>query len=175
MNKKALAPLIAIAIQSFVSQSTMAADSTVNVTGNVVASACTVDTGSVNMGIALGDVSATVLAAAASASPWSIEYDITLINCPSTTTKVNATFTGTADTNDTNGYKNAGTGGSAAVSVQLAKLDGTTYLKNGTAYGDVAVVAGKASIPVKARMYTKAGSVMPGVVSSAILVAFSYK
>ena len=174
MKKKIIITMTAIALQILMSQSVMAADSNLNITGKVVASACSVDTGSVTLGIPLGDVDASVLAAAGKSSPWSALYNISLSGCPSTTTSVNATFSGTADTNDTNGYKNAG-GGSTAVSVELAKTDGTTFLKNGTSFGDVAVASGKITMPVKARMYTKAGSVTPGAVSAAILVAFTYK
>lgn len=175
MNKKIITVLTAVALQSLIPQYATAADATINVTGNVVATPCTVDTATKTLGIPLGDVQASVLAAAGASSPWSTLYNITLSGCPSTTTKVNATFSGTADTNDTNGYKNAGSGGSAAVSVQLAKTDGTTFLKNGASFGDTTVASGRVTMPVKARMFTKAGTVAPGAVSSAISVAFTYK
>lgn len=174
MSFNKTATLLACILGGLCTQSVMAADSGINVSGNVVASPCTVDAATKTLAIPLGDVQASVLAAAASSSAWTALYNLTLSSCPATTSTVNATFSGTADTNDTNGYKNAGSG-SAAVSVQLAKTDGTTFLKNGASFGDTAVTSGKVTFPIKARMYTKAGSVAPGAVSAAISVAFTYK
>lgn len=176
MKKCIVVSIIALGVQALFCQSSFAANpgSSINITANVVASPCTISTASQTLSIPLGDIQASVLAAAGSASPWSPNYSITLTGCPSTTTKVDATFTGTADTADTNGYKNAAAGGSAAVATELAKSDGT-FLKNGTSFGDATVTSGAATFIVKARLFSKAGTVAPGAVSSAITANFTYK
>jgi type 1 fimbria pilin len=173
-KKIALFALSAFALSGTMGSNAFAADSTVNVTGNIVSPACVVSTDSKTVSIPLGEVQANTVAAAKSFSPWSSNYTLNLTGCPSVTTKVNATFSGTADTNDTNGYANAASGGSKAVSTQLAKTDGTTFLKNGASYGNVAVSNGSVSFTVKARLYSEKGAVAPGAVSSAVQVTFTY-
>ena len=175
MNKKIITALTAFALQSLISQYAMAADSTITVTGNVVAAPCTVDTATKSVAIPLGDETVTTLSKAGFGGTWSKAYNLTLSNCPTATQSVNATFSGTADTADTNGYANSAAGGPAMVSIQLAKPGGTVYLKNGVSYGDTAIVDGAVSFPVLARMFTKNGSATPGAVSSAVSVAFTYK
>jgi type 1 fimbria pilin len=176
MKKNIVISLISLSLQALFCTSVFAASpgSSVTITANVVASPCTIAAVSQNLAIPLGDIQASVLAAANSFSAWSPDYTISLTNCPSTTTKVDASFTGTADPADTNGYKNAASGGSADVATELAKSDGS-LLKNGTSFGDATVSNGVASFIVKARLFSKAGSVTPGAVSSAVTVNFTYK
>lgn len=166
--------LTVMVLSGAVNSAAFAADTTINVSGNIISPTCTVSSESQTVSIPLGEVQANTIAAAKSFSPWSSNYTLNLTGCPSVTTKVNANFAGTADTNDANGYANAASGGSKAVSTQLAKTDGTTFLKNGSSYGNVTVDKGNASFTVKARLYSEKGSVAPGAVSSAVQVTFTY-
>lgn len=103
-----------------------------------------------------------------------VSTTIALWNIQATTTVVNATFSGTASTDDLNDYKNTTSTGPQTVSTQLAKTDGT-LLKNGDSYGDVNVATGAAKFTVKARLNTEKGQVLPGAVTSAIDLTFQYK
>lgn len=80
-----------------------AADVTLTVNGKVVARPCTVST--VNATVELGDLYTFSLIGAGSASAWhSVALDLS--NCPVGTSRVKATFSGTADS--TGYYKNQG-------------------------------------------------------------------
>lgn len=71
-----------------------AADVTLTVNGKVVARPCTVST--VNATVELGDLYTFSLIGAGSASAWhSVALDLS--NCPVGTSRVKATFSGTAD------------------------------------------------------------------------------
>ncbi len=83
------------------SASLRAADVTLTVNGKVVARPCTVST--VNATVELGDLYTFSLIGAGSASAWhSVALDLS--NCPVGTSRVKATFSGTADS--TGYYKN---------------------------------------------------------------------
>ncbi|MFO6296913.1 fimbrial protein [Rahnella selenatireducens] len=174
MNKYISLRLASIAICGTLASTAMAADSTIKFTATIISPTCTISADSKSVSIPLGEVQASTLTAAKSASSWSSNYTLNLTGCPSITTKVNATFSGTADADDTNGYINATTTGAKNVSVQLAKTDGTTFLKNGAKYGDVTVDNGNASFTVKARMYSTKGSATLGAVTAPVEVTFTF-
>ena len=70
-----------------------AADVTITVNGKVVAKPCTVST--VNATVNLGDLYTFSLVSAGAASPWH-SVALTLSNCPVGTSRVTASFSGTA-------------------------------------------------------------------------------
>jgi len=166
-------PLALLTLTGFACFTVSAADtSQITITANVVASSCTVDTTSLQ--IDLGNIEASTLLTAGQFSPWSDEKTITLSKCPASTTGVDAVFTGVADTDDTNGYKNTSSG-ATNVSIELAKPDGVTYLNNNAHYGNVAVSGGNAVFSVKARLFTPKGTALPGAAGAVAQVAFIYK
>lgn len=150
----------------------------VTVTANVVASPCLVL--SPNITIPLGNIEASTLESANTYTTWTdvkSEAMIKLASCPTGTTEVLMTFTGTPDPNGGVGsFLNADTGTGAAtnVSVQLKPSGNTDPVKNNEVM-DIPIESGAALIPLSARLYTKSGSVTPGSVSSVINVAFTYK
>ena len=73
-----------------------AADSTINITGTVVASPCTIEA---VKNVDLGDIDATKLAATGTSSDY-VSFSVNLTNCPATTTSATATFSGTASNTD---------------------------------------------------------------------------
>lgn len=169
---KKLSAAALLSLTGFVCFTATAAEtSQITITANVVASPCTVDTTSLQ--IDLGNIEASTLLTAGQFSPWSAEKTITLSKCPASTTAVDAVFTGVADTDDINGYKN--TAANTNVSIQLAKPDGVTYLNNNAHYGNVAVSGGNAVFSVKARLFTQKGTALPGAAAAIAQVAFIYK
>lgn len=95
-----------------------AADVTITVNGKVVAKPCTVST--VNATVDPGDLYTFCLVRPAPLRPHSVA--LTLSNCPVGTSRVTASFSGTADA--TGYYKNQGTAGN--IQLELQDEDGTT-------------------------------------------------
>ena len=87
-----------------VSPALWAADVTITVNGKVVAKPCTVST--TNASVELGDLYTFSLLSAGSASAWH-SVALELSNCPVGTSRVIASFSGTADA--TGYYQNQGT------------------------------------------------------------------
>jgi minor fimbrial subunit len=150
----------------------------VKVTANVVASPCLVL--SPDITIPLGNIEASTLESPNAYTAWTdvkSEAMIKLASCPTGTTEVLMTFTGTPDPNGGVGsFLNADTGTGAAtnVSVQLKPSGSTDPIKNNEVM-DIPIESGAALIPLSARLYSKSGGVTPGSVSSVINVAFTYK
>ena len=151
----------------------MAADITINVSGKVVASPCTID----NSGIYNIDLGQNILAAtlkqANSYSLWKV-FNITLSNCPSGTTKVTATFSGTADGNNSTMYANAtGTGYAQNVAIQLQNSAAGTNVGNGSTM-TVDVENSNATFPLHARVYSAKGGGTPGNITASVMLNMSY-
>ncbi len=156
-----------------ISTGTMAADVTINVTGKVVASPCTVDNSGV-YNIDLGqNISAATLNPANSYSAWK-NFNVTLSNCPAGTTKVTAAFSGTADSNNSAMYANTtGTGYAQNVAVQLQNGTAGTNTGNGATM-TVNVASNAATFPLQARAYSTPGGATPGNISAAVLMNMTY-
>ncbi|MGP2408143.1 fimbrial protein [Yersinia sp. 2545 StPb PI] len=151
----------------------MAADiSTINITGNVIATPCTVDAANSVMNIEFDNIQATALATAGSFSPWK-SFAITLSNCPVSTTKVSAAFSGTADTSDATRYKNTGTASNMSVELQSS---GGVNLGNSKKTNVTVNSSNKQAVfSLQTRAYSAAGNVMPGTINSTVLATFTYQ
>lgn len=170
--------LLAVSAVLF-STSLMASPITLNVTGNVIAAACTVDTTLAGgQQVQLGDVGRTKLQNVGEAGPWK-SFSLQLINCPTGTSFSTATFTGTADSSDTTLFANTepATTAAAQVAVQMADDNnrGTVISNNGSMTVSVDSTAKTAIFPLAARLYTPTGGVQPGSVSATVLVNFTYQ
>ena len=146
---------------------------TLNITGNVVASPCTVNGGAGNIDVGLGDIQATTLATAASSSTEKA-FDIKLTDCPAGTSSVVATFSGTSDSvAGTDYYKNTGTAGNVAVALIQAS---TGNLKgNGTTITQTVQSDRTVTMSMKAKAYSSAGGATPGTIKSVVTATFTYQ
>ncbi|MBF4179900.1 fimbrial protein [Lelliottia nimipressuralis] len=147
-----------------------AADSTINITGTVVASPCTIEA---VKNVDLGDIDATKLATTGTASTF-INFSINMTDCPATTTSATATYSGTASNTDY--YANSGT--AKNVEVEVASSYSSLPMGNGATQGvNIDAATHAASFNLKARVKNdgKGSAVTPGSVSSAIQVAVQYK
>ena len=91
-----------------------AADVTITVNGKVVAKPCTVST--TNATVELGDLYTFSLISAGSTSAWhTVALDLS--NCPVGTSRVTASFSGTADS--TGYYKNQGSAGNIQLELKV--------------------------------------------------------
>lgn len=160
-------------ISLFFSGVSTAADVTINISGKVIASPCKIDNNGV-YNIDLGqNISAATLNPANSYSTWK-NFNVTLSNCPAGTTKVTASFSGTADSNNNAMYANTtGTGYAQNVAVQLQNSTTGTNTGNGSTM-TVNVTNSAATFPLQARAYSTPGSATTGNISAAVLMNMTY-
>ena len=144
-----------------------AADITITVNGKVVAKPCTVST--TNATVDLGDLYTFSLVSAGAASAWD-GVSLDLSNCPVGTSRVTASFSGTADA--TGYYKNQGTAGNIQLELQD---DGGTTLNNGaTKAVQVDDSTQSARFPLQVRALTVNGGATQGTIQAVISVTYTY-
>lgn len=144
-----------------------AADITITVNGKVVAKPCTVST--TNATVELGDLYTFSLVSAGAASAWH-GVSLDLSNCPISTSRVTASFSGTADA--TGYYKNQGTAGNIQLELQD---DGGTTLNNGaTKAVQVDDSTQSARFPLQVRALTVNGGATQGTIQAVISVTYTY-
>lgn len=151
----------------------------VTITGQVTAAACTVSP--VLAGgqtVDLGTLGRTGFQNAGDAGSWK-SFALNLTNCPAGTTKSTVTFTGTPNSIDATLIANTEPSVTAApnIAIQMAKeADHSAILSNSsTMTVDIDNLTSTATFPLAARLYTPSGSVGPGLVSSSVLVNFTYQ
>ncbi|MGU3415360.1 fimbrial protein [Enterobacteriaceae bacterium C34A] len=145
----------------------------VSISGNVTASPCTVDTGTVSQTVELGSLPRQDVLIAGAAGEWQ-NFELTLKDCPASTTKVTSTFQGTQDTQDTSAWKNTGT--SSNVALRLASRDhATVYSVDSTQQVDVNAGTHSAVFLLSAKMFTPQGNAKPGTFVSVVNVDFTYQ
>jgi major type 1 subunit fimbrin (pilin) len=131
MNKKII--VLAILAGSAFTSVAQAADGTVNFTGTITDTACTVSTATKNQTVDLGNVSKTAFAAAGdTAAPT--KFSIVLQNCPTTVTNASVKFDGPIDSANSNLLAlTAGTGIAQGVAVGIYEQDASTLIPIATA------------------------------------------
>ncbi|MEN0616905.1 fimbrial protein [Klebsiella indica] len=144
-----------------------AADVTITVNGKVVAKPCTVST--TNATVDLGDLYTFSLVSAGSSSAWH-SVALNLSNCPVGTSRVTASFSGTADA--TGYYKNQGTAGN--IQLELQDDSGTTLNTGATKSVQVDEATQSASFPLQVRALTVKGGATQGTIQAVINVTYTY-
>ncbi|WP_275166068.1 fimbrial protein [Citrobacter koseri] len=144
-----------------------AADITITVNGKVVAKPCTVST--TNAAVDLGDLYTFSLVTAGSASAWH-STALELTNCPIGTSRVIATFSGTADS--TGYYKNQGTAGN--IQLELQDDAGTTLNNGATKSVQVDDSTQSTRFPLQVRALTVNGATTQGTIQAVISVTYTY-
>lgn len=144
-----------------------AADVTITVNGKVVAKPCTVST--TNATVDLGDLYTFSLVSAGSSSAWH-SVALNLSNCPVGTSRVTASFSGTADA--TGYYKNQGTAGN--IQLELQDDGGTTLNTGATKSVQVDESTQSASFPLQVRALTVNGGATQGTIQAVINVTYTY-
>lgn len=142
----------------------------VNITGNVIASSCTVK-GSNPHNVVLPDIDVLKLSKKGETSPF-VNFDLELEGCSEGVTKVTATYGGTVSPLSADSFKNTGT----ATQVVLYMLDsaGSEIRPNATRQVVVDSVARTAKFSQKIQIYAM-GASTPGTVSGNIVVSFTYQ
>ncbi|ATA52374.1 MULTISPECIES: fimbrial protein [Variovorax] len=136
MQKGSFFKAAAVAVTVVLSQGALAADGTVNFTGEIVDTLCSIAPSSQNLTVPLGKVSRTVFDGATAgtavvgkkATP--ARFNIDLLGCGATAKGATVTFSGTADLDDASNLRLAnagqvGVGAASGVAIELGDSAGT--------------------------------------------------
>lgn len=130
MNKKIIAAAV-LATSAFASLAN-AADGTINFTGTVLATACTVSAASATQSVPMGSVSPTAFKAAGDTTLGG-PISIVLSSCPAAATKAAIKFDGTANaTNSSLLALTSDTGVATGLGIGVYESNGTTLIPVGT-------------------------------------------
>lgn len=170
-NKKAAA-LCILACGGLFSASSSAL--TIDITGTVVASPCTVNGGDESLDVNLGNnIEADEMSSPGNATNWK-NFSLKLTNCPPSTTSFSVAFAGTADSDDASFYANTGT--ATNLKLALTSQDGSTVFNNGSSLENVLIdtSTNAYSLDLRTRAESK-GLVMPGTIKGQIQATFTYQ
>ncbi|EAW0684859.1 type 1 fimbrial protein [Salmonella enterica] len=170
-NKKITA-LCILACGGFFSASSSAL--TIDITGTVVASPCTVNGGDESLDVNLGNnIEADEMSSPGNATNWK-NFSLKLTNCPPSTTSFSVAFAGTADSDDASFYANTGT--ATNLKLALTSQDGSTVFNNGSSLENVLIdtSTNAYSLDLRTRAESK-GLVMPGTIKGQIQATFTYQ
>lgn len=146
----------------------------INLSGTVVASACTVDTGTKEQTVTFDQARAADYVKMGDTSEWQ-DFELTLSGCPAATTKVTALFSGDADNDDVTKFANA-QGNAGGMALQIMTRDHLTEISPA---GELAVSVDsqsrRAVFPLSARMYTPTGKVTAGEFNTIVQLTFTYQ
>ncbi|HCD7552105.1 TPA: type 1 fimbrial protein [Citrobacter farmeri] len=144
-----------------------AADVTITVNGKVVAKPCTVST--TNATVELGDLYTFSLISAGSTSTWhTVALDLS--NCPVGTSRVTASFSGTADS--TGYYKNQGSAGN--IQLELQDDSGNRLNTGATKSVQVDEATQTTRFPLQVRAISVNGGATQGTIQAVINVTYTY-
>lgn len=144
-----------------------AADVTITLNGKVVAKPCLISTSKAT--VELGDLYTFSLLSPGSGSAW---YDVMLdlTSCPIGTSRVTASFSGTADT--TGYYKNLGTAGN--IQLELQDDLGQTLNAGSNKTVQVDEISQSAHFLLKVRALTVNGGATQGTIQAVISVTYTW-
>ncbi|HCL5074482.1 TPA: type 1 fimbrial protein [Salmonella enterica] len=146
----------------------------INLSGTVVASACTVDIGTKEQTVTFEQARAVDYPNAGDTSEWQ-DFELTLSACPASTTQVTALFSGDADNDDNTKFANT-LGDASGMALQIMTRDHVTGISPA---GELTVsVDGnsrRAVFPLSARMYTPTGAVTAGEFRTIVQLTFTYQ
>lgn len=146
----------------------------INLSGTVVASACTVDAGTKDQAVTFEQARAVDYPTIGDVSEWQ-DFSLTLSACPASTTQVTATFTGDADNDDPTKFANT-QGDATGMALQIMSRDHTTEISpQGALAVSVDSTNHSATFPLSARLYTPTGHVTAGEFKTVVQFSFTYQ
>lgn len=162
-------------VMSGMSSLAMAADGTVQFTGEIVDTPCVVSTDSSTQTVNMGQVKASTFTAPNTISA-DHGFDIKLEECDASTKKnANVTFTGPqSDADNTLLAINNVAGAATGVGIEILSNEGTV-IPMGTASAESSLVNGENTLIFKARYKSTTATVTPGLANSQADFQVSYK
>lgn len=146
----------------------------INVTGNIVAAPCSVDTGSVSRTVNFGQLIGTDLRTAGAASDWK-PFQVRLNNCPATTVSATATFSGAVYPGDPALFLNSGSAANVAIQVVDDATKSSVKGSGSTMTVGIDPVQHNAIFALAGRVITPAGDAGSGDINSVMLMTFTYQ
>ena len=146
---------------------------TIDLSGTVVASACTVDAGSKNQTVRFDQARAVNFSRVGATGEWQ-DFSLTLSSCPSSTTRVKATLTGDSDSDDQTKFANS-SGDATGMAMQIMTRDHLTEISPGAVYQVSIDSSHNVVFPLSARMYTPTGQVTAGEFRTTVQLTFTYQ
>lgn len=122
-----LTTILAATMAGGMAFSAYAADGTINFTGSILDSACTVNSSSTSQTVNMGSVQRTAFTAAGDVAA-ATRFDIVLENCPETVKSASVSFDGMANAADGNILALASDQTAEGVGVALFEADGVTAI-----------------------------------------------
>lgn len=180
MQKTSLIKLAALTIAGVLSQGAFAADGTINFTGEITDSVCSISPASQNMVVPLGKISRNVFTSVGTKAP-AANFTIDLLNCSASAKGAMVSFTGQHDTLATGAIAiaNAGqVGVAAATGVAVALSDSAGIpIPLGAASREYVLGAGTNSLKFQAAyVSTKAqADVTVGPANASAVFTVAYK
>ncbi|HEJ9059135.1 TPA: type 1 fimbrial protein [Serratia fonticola] len=145
----------------------------INIAGNVVASACNVDSGSVSQDVDFGQLRSTDLKEAGTATDWK-PFTVKLTHCPLSTSKVTATFSGSPSTDGADLFANSGTAKNVAVQV-VQDANKALVQGNGSRMTVNVDAQHEAIYALAGRIYSVNGDTVAGTLSCVLVMNFTYQ
>ncbi|MBT1850634.1 fimbrial protein (plasmid) [Enterobacter hormaechei] len=143
---------------------------TINITGRITASPCTVDTETVNQSIDLGKVYAHDISAG-SGSDWK-SFQLSLSKCPVGTSSVTVTFTGNP-ASDNNYFANSGS--AEGVVLQISDSAHSVSYGNSDTLTESIDADRNVVFPLEARMYNPGNKITSGDFNAVVQIDFTYQ
>ncbi|EBD5744686.1 type 1 fimbrial protein [Salmonella enterica] len=146
----------------------------IQLSGTVVASACTIDTGTRDQTVTFKQAIAANYDKVGDTSEWQ-DLELTLSNCPASTTQVIALFSGDADDDDITKFANT-QGSASGMALQIMTRDHLTEISPADELAvNVDIDSHRATFPLSARMYTPTGNVTAGEFNTIVQLTFTYQ
>jgi len=182
MNKKAIfINAAALAVIGLASQAALAGpDGTINFTGQIVDTPCSVSPNSANLQVPLGSVARTSLDGGAGKKSTPAKFTINLLGCGATAKGATVTFSGSGDTvvNDALKLSNAGTvgasGSATGVAVEIGDSAGTK-IPLGSASASYALGSGDNALQFQAAYVSTGSTVTSGPANATAQFTVAYK
>lgn len=146
----------------------------INLSGTVVAAACTVDTSTKEQTVTFQQARAVDYTVVGDTSEWQ-DFALTLSSCPVSTTLVTVSFSGDTDSTDPTKFANT-QGDATGMALQIMTRDHQTEIQP-KGKMSVGVDASTRSVifPLSARMYTPTGMVTAGDFKTIVQLSFTYQ
>ncbi|MDR9889184.1 fimbrial protein [Pseudenterobacter timonensis] len=153
----------------------LAADGTIHFTGNITDQTCTVDAGSQDLTVDLGNVAQSALNGAAGMKAAPTRFTLNVSECPDTVTGANVKFDGTSDGVNQNLLAlDSGTGIATGVGIEIADRNGTPIPLH-TASTDYPLAAGANSLDFIARYVSTGTAVTTGTANGTSQFTINYR
>lgn len=142
----------------------------INISGNITASPCTIDTNTVSQTVDLGRSYAHNISVG-SGSEWKA-FQLTLSKCPAYWKNATVTFTGNAATDD-DFFANSGS--AKGVVLQISDSNHIMSYGNGDTMTQIVDESRNVIFPLEARMFNPGGGVSGGDFNAVVQVDFTYQ